>query len=178
MVSNKIVRNTIGLPIEDSFQIMTGIDDCNLLHEMRLEYGDTCRPKMAEKTHFYPDAIRFLKEMKDKNKILGIVSTKERYSIQEALDKNKLTYLFDFIIGKSDVSEAKPSPEGILKASGMLKRPVAELLYFGDSPVDGQAAMNAEVSFVAVLKGCHALENLKKYHPVLAINKYDELLSV
>ena len=59
-VDDETIRGTIGLTVEDSFALMTGIDDAARLHDLRVEYKALCRPGMAAHTRLFPDAGRFL----------------------------------------------------------------------------------------------------------------------
>ena len=169
------IRRTIGLTIEDSFGRLTGITDYAKLHALRLEYKKVCRPEMAAHTFFFPDAVSFLKRAKKAGIRLAIISTKETGAIRETLSLWKLDDLFCKVIGLDEVSQPKPSPEGILHALESLEIGCGEAVYFGDSIVDGQAAQNAKVGYVAVAKGVHKAEELLRYEPLAVISDYSQI---
>lgn len=79
---------------------------------------------------------------------LGIVTNRNARGIK-MLTEFQLRDFFDVVITSSDVNEPKPSPEGLLKACGLLGVTPAEALYVGDSPSDMQAARAAGMPFVA-----------------------------
>ena len=167
-VDDKIVRSTIGLTIEDSFALMTGLTDKDLCWKMRMEFKAICRPKIAEKTNFFPDGIDFLRRLKAAGIACAIVSTKETAVIRQTLEMNHLENLFDCVVGLTEVKEAKPSPEGILYVLHQLNLPEESVVYFGDNPVDGKAAQRAGVKYIGVAKGIHTPEQLAAF-PNLAI---------
>ena len=176
-VSDEVVRSTIGLTIEDSFALMTGSKDKDFCWEMRMEFKAMCRPKIAEKTDFYADGVDFLRRLKAAGIKCAIVSTKETAVINQTLEMNHLEHLFDCVVGLTEVKEAKPSPEGInyvMKTLGVSKD---EVVYFGDNPVDGEAAQRAGVIYIGVAKGIHTPEQLGAF-PHLAITNDYQMIEV
>lgn len=174
-VSESAIRNTIGLTIEDSFALMTGTDDRALCWQMRQEFKTICRPRIAEKTVFYPDAVRFLQRLKGAGIACAIVSTKETAAIRQTLELYRLDALLDCVVGLTEVKEAKPSPEGILYVLRELGLSPEEALYFGDNPVDGEAAQRASVAYIGVAKGIHNPEQLAAFPHLAIIRNYDEI---
>ena len=167
-VDDAVVRSTIGLTIEDSFALMTGLTDPELCWNMRMEFKAICRPKIAEKTVFFPDGVDFLHRLKAAGIACAIVSTKETAVIHQTLEMNSLENLFDSVVGLTEVKEAKPSPEGILYVLQQLGLQKDEVVYFGDNPVDGEAAQRAGVTYIGAAKGIHTPEQLSAF-PYLAI---------
>ena len=171
-VSNEIVRSTIGLTIEDSFALMTGSDDKDFCWEMRMEFKALCRPKIAEKTDFYPDGVDFLRRLKTAGIQCAIVSTKETAVIRQTLEMNHLENLFDCVVGLTEVKEAKPSPEGINYVIESLGVDSSEVVYFGDNPVDGESAQRAGVKYIGVAKGIQTPEQLGAFPNLAIIDDY------
>lgn len=155
-VTDDDIKRTIGLTLEEAFGIFTGITDAARIHELRLQYvrhADTC---MTANTHLFAEAADVLQRLKARGARLGIISTKFRYRIAEFLQLHGLHPLFDLIIGGEDVTEAKPSPQGVLtalKRLGFEHPGQADVLYVGDSLVDAHTAQAAAVPFAAVLHG-------------------------
>lgn len=174
-VSDEIVRSTIGLTIEDSFALMTGSEDKDFCWNLRMEFKGLCRPKIAEKTAFYSDGIDFLRRLKAAGILCAIVSTKETAVIRQTLEMNQLEDLFDCVVGLTEVKEAKPSPEGInyvIKTLGVNKD---DVVYFGDNPVDGEAAQRAGVKYIGVAKGIHTPEQLGAFPHLAIIDNYQHI---
>ena len=171
-VDDAVVRSTIGLTIEDSFALMTGLTDKDLCWNMRMEFKAICRPKIAEKTAFFPDGVDFLHRLKTAEIACAIVSTKETAVIHQTLEMNGLDDLFDCVVGLTEVKEAKPSPEGILYVLHQLGLSKEEVVYFGDNPVDGEAAQRAGVAYVGVAKGIHTPAQLSAFPHLAVIEDY------
>lgn len=171
-VANEIVRSTIGLTIEDSFALMTGLKDMDRCWEMRMEFKAICRPQIAAKTEFFPDGIDFLKRLNENGILCAIVSTKETAVIHQTLEMNHLENLFNCVVGLTEVKEAKPSPEGINYVVNALGLNKEEVVYFGDNPVDGEAAQRAGVKYIGVAKGIHTPEQLAAFPHLNIINDY------
>ena len=94
-----------------------------------------------------------LKKLRDNKILLGIVTTKYHYRIEQILEKNNAMNVIDVIIGGDDVKNEKPDPEGLLTAIQKLNVSKNQVLYVGDSIVDAKTAQSAGVDFVAVLTG-------------------------
>lgn len=175
-VDDETIRGTIGLTVEDSFALMTGIDDAARLHDLRVEYKALCRPGMAAHTRLFPDAGRFLHAAAEAGVALGVISTKETPTLRESLERCGVLSLFALVVGLDEVSAPKPSPEGILYALDRLGLAPADAIYFGDNPVDAQAAHAAGTAYVGVAKGVHDAAVLAAYPHRAVIGSYDELI--
>lgn len=167
-VPDSVVRSTIGLTVEDSFGVMTGARDADFLWSLRMEYKALCRPHMAENTRFFPDAEHFVRRLGAAGVRCAIVSTKETAVIRQTLQLCGMAEQFSLVVGLDEVSAPKPSPEGIEYVVRSLGVERAEVVYFGDNPVDAQAAERAGVAYVGVAKGIHTAEQLAG-HPHLGI---------
>lgn len=174
-VSREEAKRTIGLTVENSFQVMTGITDPAALHALREEYREVCRPQMAAHTFLFDDARRFLLSVRQAGVQLGIVSTKQSLVIRQSLQRWELEPLFSLVFGLNEVGEPKPSPMGLLRAMAQLQVEPQQTLYFGDSTVDAQAAQRAGVGYVGVAKGMHTVAELAAYPHVAVAESYDRL---
>lgn len=174
-VSNETVRSTIGLTVETSFGVMTGICDADRLWSLRMEYKAICRPHMAENTIFFPDAAAFVRRLHMHNVLCAIVSTKETAVLRHSLEHCNMQDAFATVIGLDEVSTPKPSPEGIKHVLDKWNLSKDAVVYFGDSTVDGEAAQRAGVAFVGVAKGMHTKEELAAFPHIAVIESYDVL---
>lgn len=162
-ITDEQIKRTIGKPLEESFTILTGIDDAQTLATYRKEYVKEADEHMNVNTFLFPETLPVLHELKKRGAKIGIISTKYRYRIQEVVDNHFPKGFFDIIIGGEDVKEMKPNQQGILKALKKLHRNVKETLYIGDSTVDALTALNAKVDFVGILNGVTTHEELAQY---------------
>ena len=171
----QLIRSTIGMTVEASLTLMTGLTDPDEVHRLRMEFKAICRPGMAEQTRFFPDAARFVRLLAARGCPCAIVSTKEAAVIRRTIEAEQLADAFPLIVGLEHVSEPKPSPEGLRYVLRHSRVQPAEALYFGDNPVDGAAAQAAGVPYVGVCKGVHPAEALARYPHVALLADYDTI---
>ncbi|WP_177734672.1 HAD family hydrolase [Flavobacterium inviolabile] len=162
-ITDEVIKKTIGMTLEDSFAVLTGIQEKETLMRLKQEYIEEADGIMSDNTFFYSDAIPFLTRLKDHQRQTGIISTKQRYIINESIVKNQVETLFDIVIGMEDVKWAKPDPEGLLTAMKRLNAVPEQTLYFGDNIIDAKAAQAAGVDFVGVTTGMTAKEDFHQY---------------
>ena len=175
-LSDESIKRTIGKTLEESFTILTGIDDKETLAAYRKEYVAQADRLMTANTVLFPETLDVLSRLKERGARIGIISTKYRYRIMELLGKKLPEGFLDIIVGGEDVKTPKPSPEGLTFAISHLGLEVAEVLYCGDSTVDAETARNAGVDFAGVLHGMTTREELEAYPHVNIMTSLDELL--
>lgn len=98
----------------------------------------------------YPGIREMLDLLRGAGKRLGIVTGKSRRSWEitcGAIDLGR----FEVVITDEEVNEAKPHPEGLMKALAYLRLLPDEAIYVGDSLGDLQAATAANVRFGAAI---------------------------
>lgn len=162
-ITDEEIKRTIGKTLEQSFSIMTGITDKDILAAYRKEYVSQADIHMTANTFLFPETVDVLTSLKKRGAIIGIISTKYRYRIMELLGKKLPENFLDIVIGGEDVKHAKPSPEGLLLAMEKLGLNKDEVMYIGDSTVDAETAMAAGVDFTGVLHGMTTKEELEAY---------------
>jgi len=103
----------------------------------------------AEGFPFFPGALELIRAAAEKSVTLGVVSNALRREIQAALRQPALEPLFKVVVAAEDVNEAKPDPEGYLRALSDLNSvpplPIRlyhphEVLAVEDSPIGLEAA--------------------------------------
>lgn len=175
-VSDDAIKRTIGKTLEESFSILTGVKEAEMLKAYRNEYVKEADVHMTANTVLYPEVPPTIQALKKAGKKTGIISTKFRYRIRELLEKKQLTDLFDIIVGGEDVKTPKPSPEGVLFAIGHLETVKEETLYIGDSIVDAETAQAAGVDFAGVTHGVTTIDELAHYPHRKIMCSLEELL--
>ena len=160
---DRTIYNTIGLTIQDSFDILTNTPMNPLREDMRTVYVEKANKVMSAKTYFYKDTLPVLEKLRASGAKIAIVSTKMRYRIVESFEMQLGVHPYDLIVGLEDVSEPKPDPQGINKAMELLEVSPSEVLYVGDSYIDAETAVNAGVDFAAVTTGSTDRETFLKY---------------
>ena len=172
------IRNTVGMTLGDMFSTLTGVTDDSLRQQFFPLFLKRADEIMADSTVLFTDTIDVVKQLRDKGCNTAIVSTKVRYRIEEILKKFGITELFDFVIGLEDVTEPKPSPEGLLKAIERFGVKHSSVLYIGDSLIDANTANNAGVDFAAVLTGTTTHNDFQTLPYVYIAKSLTEMLNL
>lgn len=163
------------MTLEDSFAQLTGVNDPDILSSLKKEYIAEADIIMSAKTIFYPDALPLIRQIKEKNKKVGIISTKQSRIIRESIDKYNVPDLFDIVIGMEDVIKTKPDPEGILLAMQKLSASTQEVIYFGDNIIDAKTALAVNVDFIGVTTGATTKEELSVYPHKYIVSSLSEV---
>ena len=174
--SRQDIINTIGIPIGESYTILTGDDSeegIELFKKYQKEKSDEIT---VPNTVFIGDAKEVLQILKNRGKKIGIVSSRWGQRINDIFENLNSRELIDFIRGTEHVENYKPNPEGLFKMIDMMdaKNP----LYIGDSYIDAQAAQNAKIDFVGVTTGTTSREKLESYPHISVLDDLKELLNV
>jgi phosphoglycolate phosphatase len=143
----------MGTPLPDAFRLQFDEQYAGLSDRFIALWQARADEVMTDMTAMFPDTPAMLAALKEQGLALGMVSQKFRRRIEAVLERDDLTRWFDVVIGSEDLSSFKPDPEGLLKACESLKVAPGEAIYAGDTVIDGQAAANAGMPFVAVLSG-------------------------
>ncbi|MCL2819692.1 MAG: HAD family hydrolase [Oscillospiraceae bacterium] len=150
------IKRTVGMTLSDMFFTLTKVSDERATKQFFAYFMNKADDIMTASTVLIPDSIDTLTRLKQKGCNTAIVTTKVRYRVEEILRKYKITDLIDIVIGLEDVTEPKPSPEGLLKAIDFFGVDKETVLFTGDSLIDANTANNANVDFAAVLTGTTA----------------------
>ena len=174
--SRQDIINTIGIPIGESYTILTEDDSeegIELFKKYQKEKSDEIT---VPNTVFIGDAKEVLQILKNRGKKIGIVSSRWGQRINDIFENLNSRELIDFIIGTEHVENYKPNPEGLFKMIDMIdaKNP----LYIGDSYIDAQAAQNAKIDFVGVTTGTTSREKLESYPHISVLDDLKDLLNV
>lgn len=174
-MSDKKIKNTIGLTLEESLKNLIGNQDSDKIERFKSYFIAKADDVMADLTDLFTETSSVLKMLYDKRIKLGIVSTKFSYRIKNILKREDLLDLIEIIVGGEDVQEHKPNPEGLIEAIKKLKLTSSQILYVGDSVTDAETAFRAGVSFVAVLSGVTAQKDFKPYPVIQFIENVSEI---
>ncbi|SCI69639.1 HAD family hydrolase [Intestinibacter bartlettii] len=174
--SRQDIINTIGIPIGESYTILTGDDSeegIELFKKYQKEKSDEIT---VPNTVFIGEAKEVLQILKNRGKKIGIVSSRWGQRINDIFENLNSRELIDFIIGTEHVENYKPNPEGLFKMIDMMdaKNP----LYIGDSYIDAQAAQNAKIDFVGVTTGTTSREKLESYSHVSVLDNLKDILEI
>ena len=124
----------------------------------------------------YEGIEEVLQKMKEQNIKMAVLSNKPHGQTVKVVEKIFGDSLIEFVQGQQDDIPRKPSPEAvhmILDRFGVSKE---ECLYVGDSEVDIQTGINAELTTIGVTWGFRGRELLVKAGAKNLIDKAEELL--
>ena len=174
--SRQDIINTIGIPIGESYTILTGDDSeegIELFKKYQKEKSDEIT---VPNTVFIGDAKEVLQILKNRGKKIGIVSSRWGQRINDIFENLNSRELIDFIIGTEHVENYKPNPEGLFKMIDMME--AKNPLYIGDSYIDAQAAQNAKIDFVGVTTGTTSREKLESYSHIVVLDDLKDILEI
>lgn len=174
-IEDEAIKRTIGITLEEAFEHLTGLKDSALIAEYRKQYSAKSNEVMVKNTKLFPETLPMLKALKEKKAITAIISTKNRSRIEKTIEEYNMEKLIDLVVGGEDVSKAKPSPEGVIKAMEQLKLTPEKTLYVGDSLIDAKTAQNAGIDFAAVTTGTTTKEDFSDMPCVRVMSNLLEL---
>ena len=131
------IRETLKKEFPDLDQKLMFDEFCKYSNE---NYVKTSKP--------FPYVIEMLTSFKKHGVKYGLITSKARKATNYVLDLLGLSNLLDYSICGDEVSQVKPSPEGLFKAMehfGVTNKD--EVIYIGDSMFDYLTAKNAGVKF-------------------------------
>ncbi len=162
------IRRTIGLDLNTAFGILAGEEWRSREEEFLEHFIRKADQVMVASTVFLPGAPRVLRTLHEAGYRVGVVTTKYRHRVEDALERDGFRAFVEVIVGADDVPRPKPAPDGLLRAVGSLGIPAGDCVFVGDSEVDARAARAAGMGFVAVLSGTTTAEVFAGY-PVRAV---------
>ena len=134
--------------------------DEKTLNEMEKILFDTYSIYPAQHAIEYEGTTPFLKKCIDKNYILGVLSNKDDELVQVIVEKLFPHIPFSFVLGAHSDYPLKPDPTSVNQFLHTFKLTKDELLFVGDSEVDGKTGEAADVRCVLVSWGFRGKETL------------------
>ena len=135
-----LVGNALDLPLKDAIQ---------LVPEFRKNYFDLPTPIES----IYPGVIDMLREFKSRNIRMAICSNKPENLCRKVLKETPLCDFFEVVIGGDTLSKKKPDPEPLIYSVKKILLHINKVLYVGDSSIDKNTAMAANIDFAHFMGG-------------------------
>jgi HAD superfamily hydrolase (TIGR01549 family) len=158
-------------------QFLEGISFFKKLRIAIFLFNQFNKYKDAESTIF-KGIDKLLAKIHGKKLKLAILTNNKSQYAEEVLDKFNLTKFFDTIVGFNDVTEVKPSPEGIQIILKKWRIKPSEALFIGDMSTDVDAGKAANVKMVCVASGLAQKETLKEHNPDILVENTEELINL
>ncbi|EAK2583325.1 TPA_asm: HAD family hydrolase [Campylobacter jejuni] len=168
--NNEEIKNLIGYPLEQMFRMLYP-DKVNLSKEFVLAYREIYAQIYLEQTTLLPKAKEAL-ELGSEIADLGIVTTKGGKFTPILLDYLGVKKFFKTLITLEDVTNPKSSSEPIILALKRLNKTQENAYMIGDTILDIQAAISANITPLALTCG-YGNENELKAHSMVFLNAYE-----
>ena len=97
----KTIQRTIGLSLKDTLFELTGIQDEETAQKFTQYFKEKADEVMVDNTRLYEGVLAMLKKLRDNKILLGIVTTKYHYRIEQIVEKNNAMSVIDVIIGRA-----------------------------------------------------------------------------
>jgi len=123
----------------------------------------------------YPNVEEVLNYLNEKEIKVSLLTTKVQEQADRIIDHFGLRNSFNYIMGRRDGLEHKPSPESLLHICKELDVNPSETIMVGDTELDIQCGKNAGSQTCATLFGYRTEEQLKKENPDFIISGLEEL---
>ncbi len=132
----------------------------------------------ADLVKAYPDALGTMQALKERGRLLGVVSNLPRDRIYAHLKEFGMGNIVDVVVGREDSEETKPSPQPLLMAFERLGLPPENGSYTGDQTIDVISAKAARTGSIAIAhRGSYHTERmLRLAGPDRVIRKLSGLL--
>ncbi len=124
------------------------------------EYRDAYARNWKNTTQPYPDIPETLDQLFAREIPCGVVSNKPHDYTLLCVDTFLGRWPWGIVLGHRAQHPRKPDPDGALEAAGKLGVAPADCLFVGDSDVDMQTAVNAEMRGIGVTWGFRDPEEL------------------
>jgi phosphoglycolate phosphatase len=118
-------------------------------------------------------AYDLLQRLRDRNVLLTVVTNNAVHSAIQALERTEISPCFSLIVGREQMQALKPSPSGVHLVKQRFKT-IKDWLLIGDSWIDGYAAQQGGVPFVAYQAEVGIMEKNDVY-PIKYVHHYTEL---
>lgn len=124
----------------------------------------------------YAGIPALLETLQQRGLQLAVASNKYQAATAQLVAHYFPSVCFAAVYGQQEGLPTKPNPLLVEKIMQQVSVSAAETLYVGDSEVDMQTAINAQVEACAVLWGFRTREQLQAYHPAHLAEKPADIL--
>jgi len=172
---------------EDAFTNMIGMHFVDIFEKLNIDVPDFEKFISIYKALYfdfidlsglYPGAEEILNYLKRKQIKVSLLTTKVQDQAEKIIHHFNLGSSFDYLMGRRNGLEHKPSPEPLLVICKELQVEPAETLIVGDTELDVQCGKSAGSKTCGVLFGYGTKEHLEKEKPDFLISGLNELIKV
>ncbi len=157
----------VGTPLDAQLLELAGGDEA-LGAELARVYREHNHAIHDQSISLFAGVADGLRALHDAGCKQGVVTAKRHALAQHGLEIMGVWDYMDCLVGPDDCPKAKPDPEPVAMAAGLLGLKPEECIYLGDSPYDMQAGLAAGCMTVAALWGMFPEDLLLSYQPAAA----------
>lgn len=169
------IKNLIGYPLKNMFTMLYP-DYFNLIDEFVKIYRECYSKIYLEQTTLLPKVDQTL-HLAYNFADLGIVTTKGGTFTPILLESLNIKKFFKTLITLDDVKNPKPDAEPILLALNRLNKTQENAYMIGDTILDIQASLAANITPIALSCGYGDEDELKKYSQIFP-NAYEAIIYI
>jgi phosphoglycolate phosphatase len=169
---------------EDVFTSMIGMHFVDIFERMKIKVTDfekfitiykSLYFNFMNSSNLYPDVREILKYLNKHQIKVSLLTTKVQDQAEKIINHFNLRSSFNYLMGRRDGLDHKPSPDPLLHICKELKVEPSQTLIVGDTELDIQCGKNAGSKTCGVLFGYRTEEQLEKEKPDFIIARLDEL---
>lgn len=175
VLPTEVIRNIIGLGMVEALTLLYPGIAPSAIQAMREAYSRRYLECDATPSPFFEGVEETLNGLRDEGYTLTIATGKSRRGLDRVLNSMGLKTFFH---GSrcADETESKPSPRMLLELMTDFNRVVDEALMVGDTEYDMEMAERAGMARIAVSYGAHEADRLRKYTPLLCVDRFPDIL--
>ena len=169
----KKIKSLIGISLDEIFKELMVDDIDKYINSYKKRYKEI----YLEQSFILKFTKEALKEAKSFAKT-AVLTNKGGIFTKSLLKHLEIFDFFDTIVTKDDVSKAKPDKEGINKVLNILKQGKESAYLVGDTMVDLNSCINANIKCVLVEPMYEDRKKLEKTGVFIAKNAYEAVLHI
>ena len=143
--------------------------------EFRRSFFEELLKKRKANGLWFKGAKNFLKEVSEFFPLALVTGSRHRF-INQVFDKKTKNY-FKSIITSDDVLHKKPDIEPLELAIKKLRVKKEEIVFIGDSVMDGLMCQRLGVKFIAKIGGISTENQLRRFKPIFVAKDFSEITS-
>lgn len=171
----KKIKTVIGPALSEGFKKLVPE---HLVDEGVKLYRAYYKERYLARNQLFNGVRELLKFLKEKGILVGLITNKKAPFAIELINYLKLENYFTFMIGTDD--GMLPKPDSMMMNRILEKYDLAnsQVIYVGDSEIDGMFSQNSNVDFIAVGMGLGKERKLYKYKPLAFCENVASLMRV
>ncbi len=157
------IRTVIGPALSEGFKKLVPED---LVEQGVQIYREYYKEKYLQRTVLFDGIRDLLTMLKDRKIIIGLITNKKGNFAKDLISYLNLTKYFDFILGAEEGFLPKPHGDSINYIKEKYDLNSREIVYIGDSAIDGEFSNKSNIDFIAVGMGLGKEKELYKFKPL------------